>query len=72
MRSMTDTLLNLVMPIVGWPRSIFRDNGSHFMGKEVQERFLKFRVTHFSTSICSQLGRTLCEEAHEQNQIVLQ
>ena len=51
MQSTMDTLLNYVTPIVGWPCSIYSDNGSHFTGKEVQEMFIKFGVTHFSAAI---------------------
>ena len=51
MQSTMDKLLNHVTPIVGWPRSIYSDNSSHFTGKEVQEMFSKFGVTHFSAAI---------------------
>ena len=52
-QSTMDTILNYVTLVVGWPRSVYSDNGSHsgFMGKEIQEMFSKFGVTHFSAAI---------------------
>ena len=51
MQSTMDTILNHITPIVGWPRSIYSDNGSHFTGKDIQEMFEKFGVTHFPAAI---------------------
>ena len=46
-----DVILNHVVRITGWPRSIYSDNGSHFTGKEIQDMLAKFGVTHFAAAI---------------------
>ena len=51
MQSTMEVILNHVVPITGWPRSIYSDNGSHFTGKEIQDMFSHFGVTHFSAAI---------------------
>lgn len=51
MQTTMDVILNHVVPITGWPRSIYSDNGSHFTGKEIQDMFARFGVTHFSAAI---------------------
>ena len=51
MSSTMDMILNHVTSITGWPRSIYIDNGSHFTGKEIQDMFTKFGVTHFAAAI---------------------
>ena len=51
MQSTMEVILNHVVPITGWPRSIYSDNGSHFTGKEIQDMFSRFGVTHFSAAI---------------------
>ena len=51
MQSTMETLLNYIVPICGWPRSIYSDNGSHFTGGEVQTMLRNFGVTHFAAAI---------------------
>ena len=51
MQSTMEVILNHVVPITGWPRSIYSDNGSHFTRKEIQDMFSRFGVTHFSGAI---------------------
>lgn len=51
MQATMDTILNHVVPIWGWPRSIYSDNGSHFTGAEIQTMFRNFGVTHFAAAI---------------------
>jgi transposase InsO family protein len=45
------TLLNTVVPVVGWPRTIYSNNGSHFVGKEIEQMFKDHGVVHFNTAI---------------------
>jgi hypothetical protein len=45
------TLLNTVVPVVGWPRTIYSDNGSHFVGKEIEQMFKDHGVVHFNAAI---------------------
>jgi hypothetical protein len=45
------TLLNTVIPVVGWPRTIYSDNGSHFVGKEIEKMFADHGVVHFNAAI---------------------
>lgn len=51
MQSTMDAILNHVVPICGWPRSIYSDNGSHFTGGEMQTMLSNFGVTHFTPAI---------------------
>ena len=51
MQSTMDVILNHVTPVVGWPKSIYSDNGSHFTGKDIQDMFVQFGVTHFPAAI---------------------
>lgn len=51
MQSTMDVILNHVSPVVGWPKSIYSDNGSHFTGKDIQDMFVQFGVTHFPAAI---------------------
>ena len=51
MQSTMDTILNYIVPICGWPRSISSDNGSHFVGGEMQTMLRNFGVTHFAAAI---------------------
>src|SRR5437588_7706148 len=51
MQSIMDVILNYVVPICGWPRSIYSDNGSHFTGGEIQTMFRNFGVTHLPAAI---------------------
>jgi transposase InsO family protein len=45
------TLLNTVVPVVGWPRTIYSNNGSHFVGKEIEQMFKDHGVVHFNAAI---------------------
>lgn len=51
MQSTMDPILNYVVPICGWPRSINSDNGSHFVGGEMQTMLRNYAVTHFAAAI---------------------
>jgi hypothetical protein len=51
MRSTMEVLLNHVVPICGWLRSIYSDIGSHFTGGEIQTLLRNFGVTHFAAAI---------------------
>lgn len=51
MHSTMEVILNHVTPITGWPRSVYSDNGSHFTGKDIEDMFERFGVTHFSAAI---------------------
>ena len=51
MQSTMDVILNHIVPVCGWPRSIYSDNGTHFTGGEIQTMFRNFGVTHFHAAI---------------------
>lgn len=40
-----------IVPIFGWPMSVYCDNGSHFMGNKVQDTFQAFGVTLIAAPI---------------------
>jgi transposase InsO family protein len=44
-------LLNTVGPVVGWPKTIYSDNGSHFVGAEMQKMLKEHGVLHFGAAI---------------------
>ena len=44
-------LLDTIAPIFGWPKTIFCDNGSHFVGKEVRKLLDTFRVKMINAPI---------------------
>jgi transposase InsO family protein len=45
------TLLNTVVPIVGWPKTAYSDNGSHVVGKEITQMFKDHGVLHYNAPI---------------------
>jgi hypothetical protein len=61
MQSTMDVILNHVVPITGWPRSIYSANGSHFTGRDIQDLFTAFGITHFSAVISHALPVGLAE-----------
>lgn len=40
-----------VVPIFGWPMSVYCDNGSHFVGNDVKDTFIAFGVTMLTAPI---------------------
>lgn len=40
-----------VIPIFGWPMSVYCDNGSHFVGNDVKDTFIAFGVTMLTAPI---------------------
>jgi hypothetical protein len=56
-----DVILNHIVPITGWPRSIYSANGSHFTGRDIQDLFTAFGITHFSAVISHALPVGLAE-----------
>lgn len=60
--STMDVILNHFTPITGWPRRVYSDNGSHFTGKEIQDMFAKFGVTHFAAAISHPSAVGLAEQ----------
>jgi hypothetical protein len=44
-------LLNTVVPVVGWPKTIYSDNGSHFVGEAMQQMLREHGVLHFKAAI---------------------
>ena len=40
-----------VVPILGWPKSVYSDNGSHFTGAAIQKMWADHGVMHFSAAI---------------------
>lgn len=47
-----DFLFNNVTPIVGWPKILYTDNGSHFVSKHITALLNSFGVLH-STALVS-------------------
>jgi len=50
-QSTMQALLNHVIPIVGWPMSVYTDNGSHFTGAAISKMWSDFGVMHFPLAI---------------------
>ena len=42
-----DSFFNNVTPIVGWPKTLYTNNGSHFVGKHITALLNSFGVLHF-------------------------
>lgn len=40
-----------IVPIVGWPNSVYSDNGSHFTSSAIQEMWKDHGVFHFTAAI---------------------
>lgn len=50
-QSMMRFFINHIVPIVGWPKSVYSDNGSHFAGSAIREMWKDGGVLHFTTAI---------------------
>lgn len=46
-----DFLMNKIAPLVGWPRELYTDNGTHFTAAEVAHELAKHGVTHYKAPI---------------------
>ena len=44
-------LLDHVFPVVGWPLTVYSDNGSHFTGASISKMWSDHGVIHFTTAI---------------------
>ena len=40
-----------VVPIVGWPRSVYTDNGTHFTGSTIKKMWDDHGISHFTAAI---------------------
>ena len=41
-----DFLLNNIKPVAGWPKALYTDNGSHFVGRRATELLKSFGTLH--------------------------
>jgi len=44
-------LLEKVIPVVGWPMTVYTDNGTHFTGQNIQKMWQDHGVLHFPSAI---------------------
>jgi len=44
-------LLDHIFPIVGWPLTVYSDNGSHFTGGLISDMWRDHGVMHFASAI---------------------
>ena len=44
-------LIERVVPIVGWPKSVYSDNGTHFTGSIIRKMWDDHGVSHFTAAI---------------------
>ena len=44
-------LLDHIFPIVGWPLTVYSDNGSHFTGSLISDMWKDHGVMHFASAI---------------------
>jgi hypothetical protein len=44
-------LCNHLTPTFGWPKAVYSDNGSHFVGKDITNLFRLHGVTHFTAPV---------------------
>ena len=49
--STMQVLIERVVPVVGWPKSVYTDNGSHFTGSAIKEMWEDHGVMHFTSAI---------------------
>lgn len=49
--STMEALLDHVFPVVGWPLSVYTDNGSHFTGALISKMWADHGVMHFPSAI---------------------
>jgi hypothetical protein len=54
-------LLNTVVPVVGWPKTSYSDNGSHFVGEAMQTMPREHGVLHFKAAISHASSMGLAE-----------
>ena len=50
-RSTMQVLLDHVFPTVGWPVTVYSDNGSHFTGNTISQMWKDHGVLHFASAI---------------------
>jgi len=50
-KSPMSALLEKVIPVVGWPMTVYTDNGTHFTGQHIQKMWQDHGVLHFSSAI---------------------
>jgi len=50
-RSTMSALLERVIPVVGWPMTVYTDNGPHFTGQLIQRMWEDHGVIHFPAAI---------------------
>ena len=46
-----DLLCNHIVPVFGWAKAIYSDNGSHFTGKDIKAIFKAHGVTHMTAPV---------------------
>lgn len=46
-----DFLLNNITPVAGWPKTLYTDNGSHFVGHRMAELLKSFGVLHLTAPV---------------------
>jgi len=49
--STMQALLDHVIPVVGWPLTVYSDNGSHFTGSMISQMWRDHGVIHFTSAI---------------------
>ena len=50
-QSTMDVFVNRIVPIAGWPKSVYSDNGSHFTGMAIKKMWEDHGVLHFAATI---------------------
>ena len=50
-KSTMSALLEKVIPVVGWPMTVYTDNGTHFTGQNIQKMWQDHGVLHFPSAI---------------------
>ena len=50
-RSTMSALLEKVIPVVGWPMTVYTDNGPHFTGQLIRKMWEDHGVTHFPAAV---------------------
>jgi transposase InsO family protein len=49
--STMQVFVDRVVPVVGWPRSVYSDNGTHFTGSAIKKMWNDHGVAHFTAAI---------------------
>ena len=50
-KSTMSALLEKVIPVFGWPMTVYTDNGTHFTGQHIQKMWKDHGVLHFPSAI---------------------